>query len=109
MKRRRRRSYKFTEKTHSKQAVLSVSMAGGSLLMFVVFIYLSYNAGGDLSTYYGGFGFLAMLTSIVALGLSIPTLKEEDSFVFFPRMAIILSGIATLLWVATYIQGFIRG
>lgn len=109
MKRRRRRSYKFTEKTHSKQALLSVSIAGVSLLMYVMFIYLSYSVGGALSTYYGGFGFLAMIISFVALGLSIPTLKEEDSFVFFPRLAIILSVLTTFLWLGTYIEGFIRG
>lgn len=109
MRRRRRRSYKFTEKTHSKRAIVTSAMAGSSLIMYFVFIYLSYSVGGALSTYYGGFGFLAMMIAIVALGLSIPTLKEEDSFVLFPRLALGASVLATVLWVGTYIQGIMRG
>lgn len=77
--------------------------------MYFAFIYLSYSVGGALSTYYGGFGVFAMILAIVALGLSIPTLKEEDSFVFFPRLALGASVIATVLWLCTYIQGFLRG
>ena len=109
MNRRRRRSYKFTEKTHSKRAIISAAMAGCSLIMYLVFIYLSYSVGGQLSSYYGGFGFLAMLVAIVSLVLSIPTLKEEDSFVLFPRVALVTSVLSTVLWVMTYMQGIMRG
>ena len=109
MNRRRRRSYKFTEKTHSKRAIISAAMAGSSLIMYLVFIYLSYSVGGQLSTYYGGFGFLAMMVAIVALVLSIPTLKEEDTFTLFPKLALGMSVLSTLCWVSTYISGFMRG
>lgn len=107
--RRRRRSYKFTEKTHSKKAIVSLGMSGISLLLYLVFIYLSYKGGGTLSAYYGSIGFLAMVVSVVALIMTITTLKEEDSFSFFPRVACITSVVSTLCWVGTYIQGFIRG
>lgn len=109
MRRKRRRSYKFTEKTHSKRAIVSAAMAGSSLIMYFVFMYLSYSVGGALSTYYGGFGFMAMLVAIAALVLSIPTLKEEDSFVLFPRLALGTSVLATLLWLGTYMEGILRG
>lgn len=109
MKRRRRGSYKFTEKKHSKQALVSLGLAGMSLMMYMIFVYLSYCVEGTLSAYYGGFGFLAMLVSMVSIGVSVPTLKEEDSFMLFPRLALCLSVFTTFLWVATYIQGFIRG
>ena len=107
--RRRRRSYKFTEKTHSKKAIISLVLAAISLVTYVVFVYLSYKAAGKLSTYYGGFGVLAMIVALVSLGLSLATLKEEDSFSLFPRMAMVTSVLSTLLWVGNYIQGFMRG
>ncbi len=107
--RRRRSSYKFTEKTHSKKALVSGMMAAASLIMYLVFIFLSYNAGGQLSAYYGSFGFLAMIIALTALSMSIPTLKEEDSFLLFPRIAVAESSLATLLWVGTYILGIMRG
>lgn len=109
MRRKRRKSYKFTEKTHSKKAMISVGMAGVSFAMYLTFIYLSYCGGGTLSAYYGGFGFLAMLLGFVALIVSIPTLKEENSFVFFPRLAFVISVLAVLCWFGTYILGVMRG
>jgi len=109
MRKRRRKSYKFTEKTHSKQAIVAAVLAGISFIMYLVFIYLSYHAAGALSTYYGGFGFGAMIMALVALGISIPTLKEEDSFTLFPRWAFIASILSTVCWVGTYIMGFMRG
>lgn len=109
MVRKKRRSYKFTEKKHSKKAMVSAGIAGITLLMYLIFIYLSYKGGGNLSTYYGSFGFLAMVMSMVALGLSLPTLKEEDSFTLFPKLALGTSVLSTLCWVGTYISGFMRG
>ena len=107
--RRKRRSYKFTEKKHSKRAMISFGLAALTLLTYFVFVYLSYQAAGQLSAYYGAFGVLAMLVAIVSVGLSITTLKEEDSFAFFPRMALITSVLSTLLWIGNYMQGFVRG
>ena len=109
MARRRRNSYKFTEKTHSKRAMISLSIAGCTLLMYLIFIYLSYKVGGNLSAYYGSFGFLAMIGAVVALVLSFPTLKEEDSFALFPRLALLTSVLSTVCWIGTYISGFLRG
>ena len=109
MARRKRNSYKFTEKTHSKPAIVSFSIASCSLLMYLIFIYLSYKVGGNLSAYYGSFGFLAMIGAVAALVISLPTLKEEDSFTLFPRLALVTSVLSTLCWIGTYISGFLRG
>lgn len=107
--RRKRRSYKFTEKKHSKRAMISFGLAALTLLTYFVFVYLSYQAAGQLSAYYGAFGVLAMLVAMVSVGLSITTLKEEDSFAMFPRLSIITSVLSTLLWIGNYVQGFMRG
>ena len=106
---RRRRSYKFTEKTHSKRAVVSFVLGVLTLVTYFVFIYLSYQSAGQLSSYFGAFGVLAMLVAVVSVVLALTTLKEEDSFAFFPRMAMITSVLSTLLWIGNYVQGFMRG
>lgn len=106
---RKRRSYKFTEKTHSKKAIFSFGLALLTMITYGAFVYLSYQAAGQLSTYYGAFGVLAMLVAIVSVGLSITTLKEENSFALFPRLALITSVLSTLLWIGNYAQGFVRG
>lgn len=107
--RKRRRSYKFTEKTHSKKAIVSFGLAFVTLVTYFVFVYLSYKAAGQLSAYFGAFGVLAMLLAIVSAGLSISTLKEENSFALFPRLAMITSVLSTLLWIGNYMQGFMKG
>lgn len=107
--RRRRRSYKFTEKRHSKRAVTSFVLATITLVTYFVFVYLSYQSAGQLSAYFGAFGVLAMVVAVVSVVLAITTLKEEDSFTFFPRMAMITSIVSTLVWIGNYMQGFVRG
>jgi len=107
--RRRRRSYKFTEKTHSKRAMVSFGLGVVTCVTYFVFVFLSYRAAGQLSAYYGAFGVLAMLVAVVAVGLAITTLKEEDSFVLFPRMALGVSALSAVLWIGNYVQGFVRG
>lgn len=106
---RKRRSYKFTEKTHSKKAIVSFAMALVTLVTYFVFVYLSYQAAGQLSAYYGAVGVLAMIVAVVAVVLAISTLREEDSFTLFPKMAMIASAVSALLWVGNYVQGFMRG
>lgn len=107
--RRKRGSYKFTGKTHSRKAIVSFALAAVTLVTYFVFVYLSYKAAGQLSTYFGAFGVLAMLVAIVSFVLSITTLKEENSFAFFPRMALVTSMLSVFLWIGNYVQGFMRG
>ena len=108
MKRRRgKSSYKFTGKTHSKKAMISAGIAGISLLMYLIFIYLSYKVGGNLSAYYGSLGFLAMVAGMVSFGMALTTLKEENSFALFPKLALAMSFLSNVCWIGTYISGFI--
>lgn len=110
MKRRRgKSSYKFTGKTHSKKAMISAGIAGISLLMYLIFIYLSYKVGGNLSAYYGSFGFLAMVAAMISFGMALTTLKEENSFALFPKVAVVTSILSNLCWIGTYISGFMKG
>ncbi len=103
---RRRGQYKFTEKTNSKKAFVSLGMAAVSILVYVAFVMLSFNEAGQLSTYYGSAGILALLLSIGAIVLAIQSMMEEDSFKKYPRLAILFSVIAVLIWCVTYGMGF---
>jgi type III secretory pathway component EscS len=107
--RRGRRSYKFTGKTHSKRAVVVFALALVTLITYLVFVYQSFQTAGQLSAYYGAVGVLAMIVAMVSLVFSITSLKEEDSFQFFPRLAVVTSLLSTLLWIGNYVQGFLRG
>ena len=107
LKRRRRNKYKFTEKTHSKKAITSGIMALVSLIVYLVFLRLASGSYGGLSMYYGSMGIFAMVLAIVALVLSISSLFEEDSFKNIPRVSTVVSILALICWVGTYIKGFL--
>lgn len=105
--RRRRRSYKFTEKSHSKRAIAAFVGAVILLILYLVFVYLAYKRPDGLSTYYGSIGVMAMLLSVVSFVVSITSFGEEDSFQMFPRLALITSMLSCVCWIGTYIMGFI--
>ena len=96
-------------KLTSKRAIIYFLMGVASLVTYLAFVYLSYKAAGQLSAYFGAFGVLAMLVAMVATGLSVTTLNEEDSFMLFPRLALMTSILSTCLWIGNYIHGFVRG
>ena len=104
--RRRRNNYKFTEKTHSKRGIVSFSISVVAILLYLIFVYLSFKGAGTLSMYYGSIGVFAMLLSVVALVTSIISLYEEDTFKIFPRLGFGTSIIASLCWIGTYVIGF---
>ena len=73
----------------------------------MIFGVLSFNEAGQLSTYYRSAGIFALLLSLCVNVLAIQSMLEEDSFKKFPRLAILFSVIAVLVWGATYGMGFV--
>lgn len=104
---RRRGQYKFTEKTNSKKAFVSLGIALFSIFLYVIFVMLSFMGAGTLSTYYGSAGIVALLGGICAVVLAIQSMMEEDSFKKYPRLAIFFSIISVLIWIITYGIGFV--
>lgn len=109
MSKKKRRSYKFTEKKHSKRAMVIYALSLITLAAYLFFLFLSYQTAGKLPAYYGGFGVMTMLLAVVILCLSFTTLNEEDSFQLFPRLAVFTSLLSVILWIGTYVVGFLKG
>ena len=104
--RKRRRGYKFTEKTHSKRGIIATVLALMLLILYGVMTYWSYRAVGTLSMYYGSAGLVALLVSLVGLFIAIRSLWEEDSFQLFPRLGLLFSLMSVGCWAGTYALGF---
>lgn len=103
---RRRGSYKFTEKTHSRRGMTASLMAMLLLVWYLVFVYLAFTQNGQLSAYYGSAGVMAMLLSFVTIVVAAGTFKEENSFKLFPRLGLFLSLLDIVCWCGSYIWGF---
>lgn len=105
MRRRRRRNYKFTEKTQSKRGILALSLAVVSLAVLVAVVMNSFWHQGNGSMYLGSAGVAAMLLGIVAFIIAVGSLREENSFKLFPYLATIGSFMAAGAWIALYVVG----
>lgn len=81
--------------------------ATGLLVWYLIFLNLSFRAGGALSAYYGSAGVVAMIATFVALVIAVKSLKEEDSFRLFPRLGFVLALLSMVCWIGTYIWGMI--
>ncbi len=104
--RRRRNRYKFTEKTHSKKGIAAFVVAILLVALYIGIVMSAFHGNGNLSTYHGSIGVLAMFVSIVTIVLSIQSMREEDSFQLFPRLALVASILAAVSWIGTYVMGF---
>ena len=106
MARRRRRNYKFTEKTQSKRGIGALLLALLSVGVFIGVLVVSYQNRGAGSVYLGSAGVAAMLLAIVAFGLAVRSLGEENSYRLFPYLSTMVSFLITGAWVALYVIGF---
>lgn len=104
---RRRNRFKFTEKKHSTKGIITLGVALILLILFIIFIAKAFQSEGQLSMYFGSAGVFAMIASLIAFVFSIQSIREENSFQFFPRMAFGFSFINLICWIGTYVFGFI--
>ena len=106
MRRRKRTSYKFTEKTHSKRGKRSLAMAIISVVVGISVVVISFQNSGNASVYVGSAGLFSLLLSLMALVEGIRSLREEESYKIFPGLGTFFSAVSFLAWLAVYIIGF---
>lgn len=106
MRKKKRTSYKFTEKKHSKRGIRSLGMALISIIIGISVIIISFRHAGNAGVYVGSAGLFSLMLSFVALITGIRSLKEEESYKIFPGLGTFLSAAAFISWLAIYIAGF---
>lgn len=106
MRRKKRTSYKFTEKTHSKRGKRSLVMALISVVIGISVVVISFENSGNASVYVGSAGLFSLLLSLVALVEGIRSLREEESYKIFPGLGTFFSAVSFLGWFAVYMIGF---
>ena len=106
MRRKKRTSYKFTEKSQSKRGIRSLGMALISIIIGISVVVVSFRNAGNASVYVGSAGIFSLILSLVALITGIKSLREEESYKIFPGLGTFFSAAAFLGWLAVYITGF---
>lgn len=106
-RRRKKSGYKFTEKTQSRRGIFALLLAFVSLAIFVYVVINSFQHAGAGSMYLGSAGVASMLVAVVAFVLAVMSLGEEGSFKLFPYLATVFSFLASGVWIAIYVMGFL--
>ena len=104
---RKRRGYKFTEKTQSKKGIAAFILAAISISILVYVVVNSFHRGGNGSMYLGSAGVSSMLIAFVSVAIAVLSLKEEDSFKLFPYLGTVTSFLAAGTWIAIYVAGML--
>ena len=87
--RRKRNRYKFTEKKQSKRGIAALVVAILIEIVYIVFLNAAFRGDGNLSMYYGSAGILMLGLSLADFGFAIRSLFDEESFMTFPRLAVV--------------------
>lgn len=99
----------FTEKKHSRRALFGLLLAAASLLGLLLLVIISAGKHGECSAYIGSGGILFLLLGLASLFLTVPTLRDENSFPLLPRIGSLLSFLSCLIWAGIYVWGFLYG
>lgn len=105
MQKRKRKNYKFSDKTHPVPGLLSFCFGMAALVSIAVSSIISFRAQGNGGIFIGFLGFVSMILSIAGVVLSIISLKKKDIHYRFPVMGGVLCGFLTLFYIILYVIG----
>lgn len=105
--RNRRSFFRFTEKTHSKRGIAAFLLAAALVALYAFFVVWAYWKDSALSMYFGSAGVAAFLLSLAAFFLAVASMREESSYMLYPRLALLTSLLALLCWGGTYVWGLL--
>lgn len=104
----KKKNYKFTNKGHSKKAIMSTVFGALGCSSLIVLIYLSYLNKGDAPFKYGVAGILALVFAVVGMILAVMAVREKEKILLFGWIGIGLNGLALfgvsgLLYAGSYL------
>ena len=100
-----RRSYKFTDKKHTKQGLLSVVCGGTALILTAASLSLVYQRSGQAGSIVSLLGVFAMLASVVGFVLALRGFQEEDVYVISSQIGVVVDGLLFILWAMVCVIG----
>lgn len=100
-----KRSYKFTDKKHTKQGIISSILGLAALILLAAGIITAYGMEGGAGPSAALMGFLSMAFSIIGFVLGARGFHEEDAYYLFSKIGIGLNGVLFILWVLIFVAG----
>ena len=100
-----RRNYKFTDKKHTRQGLMSMGMGAAALVFTVLALSLAYRMSGGAGSAAGLLGVLAMLFSVPGFVLAVRGFREEDVYYAASQIGAVLNGILFIGWALVCMIG----
>lgn len=100
-----KKSYNFSDKTHSKDGKLATALGTVTILLFLFLVVESIVSKGRLNTWFGLLGMVDIVIAFAGFWIAVMSFKEEDSLKLFPRLGVILNGLVLLVLVVLFVIG----
>ncbi len=102
----RYRSYKFTDKHHSKGGIRSSIAGAVSLVCSIWAVYCAFAAKGNAGAYLVIFGVLAIVCSCYGLVTGQKSFREEECYYLFSRLGTVMNLLLVIFWIAVTGLGY---
>lgn len=102
---RKKESYKFSGRSHSVRGLISVALAGASLLSIIISSIVSAMSHGNGSLFLGVVGIIALSISLVGFILGIKGSLEKEIYYTVPVVGMIVNGLLFLFYFVLYVVG----
>ena len=101
------RSYKFTDKHHSKRGVRATIAGVIAVICTLVDLNFAYTEKGNAGEIVALFGMIAVLCSIYGVITAKRSFKEEEVYYIFSRIGLIANLILVIFWGYVIVWGFL--
>lgn len=106
---RRRRRYREKRKPISNETILAVALSAVTILVFVVFLVISIQDGGNTPNLLGGLSVFALIGAIYSLVVGVRAYSNENFDKVMRMFGIIVPAVAVVVWVGLYLMGMFLG
>ena len=97
------RSHKFSRKSHSVKAMISLMMGIFSITLYVTMIVLSFCNQGSGSMYLGSGGVLAFLIGFFSIFVSISSFREQNKYCAI--VSLMINILSCIVGIVLYVIG----
>jgi len=100
-----RRTYKFTDKKHTRQGMASAILGVLALLLLLASLWMAYQSSGKAGKAVGLLGLLSLAGSAAGFWLGVRGFREEDAYYLFSRIGVVMNSVLFILWMLIFVLG----
>lgn len=102
-----KKSYNFTDKTHSKDGRIATAMGSIAVVVLLFLVVCSIVSKGSLGIWYGLTAFVDAIVAFSGMVIAVGSLKEEDSLKMYPWIGVFLNASVFLIFLVLFIIGIV--